>query len=413
MQLPLSTYSLSYRPDLDIVFLRWLAPDTLAEAQASYEAALALALAHGCGKWLLDSRRSGPLDLFETAWLTRTFFPAAVAQLAPRALRLAVFSSVQRWEQMRTDTTVAPAVQAAIAATQPYEAAIFLTEAEAVEWLLAPAPWGQGGVAGPALAPRPSRAIPSDFEGRTLEIEGRTLEIEGRTLDFDPRWPEIELIWPEIGGATLEIELVWPDFDPKKPDSGGRTVEIGPFQVQSGGLVLGGVWLAAGIGVAGEAGAQVVVGGLGTGLLVFSQELDVAIHGEGVAVGLGAGRHHRRVGVEGQLFELLAQGGEGGHAGGVLPELGQIDEAGHEGVVVGGVLGGFGHEGHRFIGHAEHGFAFIRREGKEVGGQGRLNGIEVGLHGGEHRGGNVGMELVGRFVETVVVKKRCHLAAGR
>ena len=134
----MDTYTLTYRPDLDIVFLRWLQPDTLAEAQASYRDALALALVHGCGNWLLDSRRCGPLDLFETAWLTREFFPAAVAQLNPRPLRLAVFSSLQRWEQMRTDAAVAPAVQAAIAATQPYEAAIFMVETDAVGWLQAP-----------------------------------------------------------------------------------------------------------------------------------------------------------------------------------------------------------------------------------------------------------------------------------
>ena len=121
------------------MFLRWLAPDTLAEAQASYEAALKTALAHGCGNWLLDSRRCGPIDLPQTTWLVQHFFPAAVAQLNPRPLRLAVFSSLQRWEQMRTDAAVAPAVQAAIAPTQPYDTAIFMTEAEAVAWLQAPA----------------------------------------------------------------------------------------------------------------------------------------------------------------------------------------------------------------------------------------------------------------------------------
>ncbi len=135
----MSTYILSHRPDLDIIFLRWLRPDTLAEAQFSYRDTLALALKHNCSNWLLDSRRSGPLDLAETAWLTREFFPAAVAQLAPRPLRLAVFSSMQRLEQMRTDAAVAPVVQAAIAATQPYEAAVFIAEAEAVDWLQAPA----------------------------------------------------------------------------------------------------------------------------------------------------------------------------------------------------------------------------------------------------------------------------------
>lgn len=135
----MQTFTLNYRPDLDIVFLRWLAPDTLAEAQHSYRHTLALALAHRCGNWLLDSRRCGPLDLYETAWLTNEFFPAVVAQLAPRLLRMAVFSSMQRMEQMRLDAVVAPAVQAAIAATQPYEVALFMVEADAVAWLQAPA----------------------------------------------------------------------------------------------------------------------------------------------------------------------------------------------------------------------------------------------------------------------------------
>ena len=135
----MDTYTLTYRPDLHVVILRWLQPDTLAESQRSYEAALALAREHGCGNWLLDSRRCGPLDLFETAWLTRDFFPTVVARLNPRPLRLAVFSSLQRWEQMRHDASVAPAVQAAIAATQPYEVGLFMMEADAVAWLQAPA----------------------------------------------------------------------------------------------------------------------------------------------------------------------------------------------------------------------------------------------------------------------------------
>ncbi|MDQ2793935.1 MAG: hypothetical protein M3Y12_08005 [Bacteroidota bacterium] len=134
----MNTYTLAYRPDLDIVFLRWVQPDTLAQAQDSYHAALALALAHGCGNWLLDSRRCGPIRTEETVWLSHTFFPLAIAQLAPRPLRLGVFSSLQRVEQLRTDMAVAPAVRAATAATQPYQAAIFMTEAEAVAWLQAP-----------------------------------------------------------------------------------------------------------------------------------------------------------------------------------------------------------------------------------------------------------------------------------
>jgi hypothetical protein len=135
----MDTYTLQYRPDLDIVFLRWLQPNTLAEAHTSYHAALSLGVQHDCGNWLLDARRTGPINLPETEWLSREFFPLAVSLLAPRPLRMAVFSSLHRLEQMRTDTAVAPAVQAALAATQPYEAAIFMQEAEAVAWLRAPA----------------------------------------------------------------------------------------------------------------------------------------------------------------------------------------------------------------------------------------------------------------------------------
>ncbi|GAA4030977.1 hypothetical protein GCM10022409_14010 [Hymenobacter glaciei] len=124
---------------MHIVFLRWQQPGTLAEVQHSYRATLALALQHDCGNWLLDSRRCGPIRAEETVWLSHTFFPEAVAQLSPRPLRLGVFSSLQRMEQMRTDTAIIPAVRAALAATQPYEAGIFITEAEAVAWLQAPA----------------------------------------------------------------------------------------------------------------------------------------------------------------------------------------------------------------------------------------------------------------------------------
>ncbi|MDQ2770059.1 MAG: hypothetical protein M3Y54_06115 [Bacteroidota bacterium] len=135
----MSTYTLTYRPDLDILFLRWLGPETLAEAQTAYRAALALALAHHCGRWLLDSRRSGPINLTETSWLTNDFFPEAVARLAPHPLRLAVFSSMLRLDQLRHDALVAPAVHDALAATRPYQSALFVAEAEAVAWLQAPA----------------------------------------------------------------------------------------------------------------------------------------------------------------------------------------------------------------------------------------------------------------------------------
>lgn len=135
----MDTCSLTYSPNHDIVFVRWLAPDTFAQVQHTYRQALVLALAHRCGSWLLDARHAGGIRHEETLWLSHAFFPQAVAELAPRPLRMAVLSSAQRLAQMHADAAVAPAVQAAIAATQPYEAAIFMGEADAVGWLRAPA----------------------------------------------------------------------------------------------------------------------------------------------------------------------------------------------------------------------------------------------------------------------------------
>ncbi len=131
-------HHLHYRPDLGLLFLRWLRPGTLADAQASYRAALVLAHQHGCGRWLLDARRAGLIEVAETNWLADEFFPEAAAGLAPQPLRLAVLSSPARIEQMHADAAVAPHVARALAPERPYQARIFADEGIAVAWLAGP-----------------------------------------------------------------------------------------------------------------------------------------------------------------------------------------------------------------------------------------------------------------------------------
>lgn len=130
------SHDLRYRPDLHVVLLRWLRENTLAETQASYQAALALAQQHGCARWLLDGRRGGPIAIDETDWLADDFFPAAAARLAPRPLSLAVFTSPARIEQQRVDAEVAVRVAHALAPERPYQAHVFADEGAAVGWLL-------------------------------------------------------------------------------------------------------------------------------------------------------------------------------------------------------------------------------------------------------------------------------------
>lgn len=134
--LPQLVYSLEYYAQWHAIALRWQVPYTLWEVQTSYRAALELARRHGCGRWLLDSRLAGPLDLAVTQWLTQDFLPRAATRLAPQALRLAVVSSSARLQQLHTDDTVGPAVAEAFAAPHPYYTNIFATEEEAVAWLL-------------------------------------------------------------------------------------------------------------------------------------------------------------------------------------------------------------------------------------------------------------------------------------
>jgi len=128
-------YTTQYRPDLHVLILRWLRPQTLAEIQASYGQLLVQAREHACARWLLDGRRDGPLDVDITHWLSGCFFPEAVRTLAPHRLYMAALSSPARLQQLHTDATVAPAVARALAPEQPYHTAVFLTEAEALIWL--------------------------------------------------------------------------------------------------------------------------------------------------------------------------------------------------------------------------------------------------------------------------------------
>jgi hypothetical protein len=128
-------YTIQHCPDRQVLALRWLRPQNLYETQESYQQLLALAQAHGCARWLLDGRRDGPLDVYTIHWLANHFFREAVRALAPQRLCMAVVSSSARLQQLQTDATVAPAVQRALAAGQPYTTAVFLSEAEALAWL--------------------------------------------------------------------------------------------------------------------------------------------------------------------------------------------------------------------------------------------------------------------------------------
>ena len=149
-------------------------PLTMPPALVRAHAALALAEWHACTLWLLDGRRTGPIEVVETNWLTNDFFPDAAARFAPHPLRLAVLSSPARVEQVRTDPAVVPHVARALSSERPYRARLH----------------GRGprrGVAG-----RPARLVPAAHRG--LLGPPKTLLYPPETL-LGRRWPKVLPLW--------------------------------------------------------------------------------------------------------------------------------------------------------------------------------------------------------------------------
>ncbi|OGX91907.1 hypothetical protein [Hymenobacter coccineus] len=74
---PFSTPCLQvvFRPDLGQLTGRWLRSVTEAELHAGYGALREAALHHGCGHWLIDSRRRTNRSLNGPEWVTTAFLP--------------------------------------------------------------------------------------------------------------------------------------------------------------------------------------------------------------------------------------------------------------------------------------------------------------------------------------------------
>jgi len=129
------TCSITHRPDLDALIVRWPTDASYPQLQADFEAILAAAQQHATGHWLLDVRRRAHLAPQLGDWTTRIFFPHAATQLAPQPLRLSVLCSPARM-----------AVYAASAEQQSYLAHgtghrayhmhLVCDEGEAMRWLL-------------------------------------------------------------------------------------------------------------------------------------------------------------------------------------------------------------------------------------------------------------------------------------
>ncbi|WP_139925715.1 hypothetical protein [Hymenobacter sp. DG01] len=128
--------TITCRPDLGILVVRWPMQAAPAQLRADYQAILAAATHNHLSRWLLDVRRRNELDPEIGQWTTHEFYPEAAAQLAPQPLRIAVLCSPARLEVYKADPAQEQYLNFGLAPERTYHMHLFIEEGPALQWLL-------------------------------------------------------------------------------------------------------------------------------------------------------------------------------------------------------------------------------------------------------------------------------------
>ena len=131
----LASRTLYFRPDLRVLVVRWHTEAPLEAVKAEYWQMLEVAVAEGLNDWLLDVRRRDKLPAELSAWVNSAFYPEAVAQMAPRRLRMAVLNSPFMTQLYTSDPVQQREVAYALDPARPFDIALFEDEGKAMEWL--------------------------------------------------------------------------------------------------------------------------------------------------------------------------------------------------------------------------------------------------------------------------------------
>ncbi|MDQ2772373.1 MAG: hypothetical protein M3Y54_17955 [Bacteroidota bacterium] len=131
----LPSRSISFRPDLLVMVVRWHTHAPLGVVQADYEQMLVAAEERGISDWLLDVRRRDKVTSDLSAWVTDKFYPQAVLRLAPRRLRMAVLNSPALTEVYVSDPDQKKYVDYVMDAARPFDISLFDDEGAAMRWL--------------------------------------------------------------------------------------------------------------------------------------------------------------------------------------------------------------------------------------------------------------------------------------
>lgn len=132
-----TTRTITYRPDLRIMIVRWFQDASLSVLQADYHAMLAVAEESNCARWLLDVRRREGANPELSAWASATFYPLAATRLLPQRLHLAVLNSSYIYERFLNDPVQRQHVDYMLAPERPFLTRVFDDEGAATRWLMA------------------------------------------------------------------------------------------------------------------------------------------------------------------------------------------------------------------------------------------------------------------------------------
>ncbi|GAB3868478.1 hypothetical protein GCM10028824_13480 [Hymenobacter segetis] len=131
----LPSRSISFRPDLRVMVVRWHSHAAFEVVQADYAQMLAAAEEHGISDWLLDVRRRDKIPADLSDWVTHVFYPQATARMAPRRLRMAVLNSPALTEAYTSDPDQRKYVAFVMDPARPFDMNLFEDEGAAMRWL--------------------------------------------------------------------------------------------------------------------------------------------------------------------------------------------------------------------------------------------------------------------------------------
>ncbi|MBA9077670.1 MULTISPECIES: hypothetical protein [Rufibacter] len=129
----LDAIALAYRPDLDVLFLRWPQPVYALSVREVYQQVLELAQETNARYWLFDVRSRGPLSPEDQKWVNETFYPQLHAQL-DRAVHVAYLLTPAHAEDTFTIESAEKLRQAPWYG-QSVDFEGFTSETDALHWL--------------------------------------------------------------------------------------------------------------------------------------------------------------------------------------------------------------------------------------------------------------------------------------